>query len=214
VTASSPSSTELAGCSTTTPSRGRTNWRRLSVVLGVSGLAAVAVIGGMQAAALPVSFAVTGSTFKVSAAHMHGVGAVQFASLAADSAGHHRPVAVAGIGRARLIGLCQSSVTRTPLGAVTLRIEAEDDRPLEADRLILDLSQMRGAMRFGQVQMGRDAATLDAVDGVHGSAGQYGQQARTLDVDDMRLTSRSVTAGSFDLRDARMHVQLGDHPCF
>ncbi|QHC21483.1 DUF6230 family protein [Streptomyces sp. GS7] len=214
MTAPSPSPPDTAGRPTVPARRSGTNCRRLAIVVALSGLAAAITIGGMQAAAMPVSFAVTGSTFQVSAKQMHGVGAVQFASLTSDAAGHDRPAAVAGISRARLTGLCQSSVAHTPLGAVTLRIEADDGRTTEAHRLVLGLSELKGDMRFGEVEMGRDAATLDAVAGVHGASGQYGQQARTLDVDGMRLTSQSITAGSFDLSGARMHVQLGDHPCF
>ncbi|MEU6484538.1 DUF6230 family protein [Streptomyces sp. NPDC046887] len=172
------------------------------------------MVGTTMASALPVSFAVAGRSFQVSADSLHGEGAVQYAAFTRDSSGSSRPVAVAGIDSARITGLCQSSVTRTPFGAVTLLIRSRPDTPVDARGLVIDLDNLEGNLRFGDVQLGRDAATLDAVAGVRGAEGAYGQQARTMDITGMRLTSWSVTAGSFTLRGSRMFVRLGEHPCF
>ncbi|MFG2721478.1 DUF6230 family protein [Streptomyces sp. NPDC048416] len=197
----------------TDPPRG-TDWRRFALVATIAAVLGVAVVGTTTAVALPVSFAVAGRSFQVSAERLHGVGAVQFAAFAQDSTGSPRPVAIAGINSARITRLCQSSVVHTPLGAITLTIRSDDDEPVTARNLVLDLDHLDGDLRFGHAQLGRDAATLDAVPGVHGTSGAYGQQAQTLDIDQMQLTSWSVTAGSFDLRGAHMAVQEGDHPCF
>ncbi|MEU9193118.1 DUF6230 family protein [Streptomyces hundungensis] len=191
-----------------------TDWRRFALVATVAAVLGAAVASTTTAIALPVSFAVAGSSFQVSAERLHGVGAVQFASFTQGASGPAHPVAIAGINSARITRLCQSSVAHTPFGAVTLTIRSGDDEPVEAHDLVLDLDHLDGDLRFGHAELGRDAATLDAVAGLHGLSGAYGQQARTLDIGRMRLTSWSVTAGSFDLRGAHMSVRKGTHPCF
>ncbi|MEU3500022.1 DUF6230 family protein [Streptomyces hundungensis] len=195
------------------PPRG-TDWRRFGIVAAIATVLGLAVAGTTTAIALPVSFAVAGRSFQVSAERLHGMGAVQFAAFTQDAQGSPHPVAIAGINTARIMGLCQSSVVHTPFGAVTLTIRSDDDEPVTASNLVLDLDHLNGDLRFGHAQLGRDAATLDAVPGVHGMSGAYGQQAQTLDINRMQLTSWSVTAGSFDLHGAHMAVQKGDRPCF
>ncbi len=196
------------------PRTSGTDWRRFALVAAVAAVLAAAVAGTTTAVALPVSFSVAGSSFQVSAEHLHGKGAVQFAAFTRDASGSNHPVAVAGINSASISQLCESSVAHTPFGSVTLTIRSGDTEPVIARNLVLDLDHLDGDLRFGHAELGRDAGELDAVPGVHGTPGAFGQQAQTLDIDGMRLTSWSVTAGSFDLRGARMSVRGGDHPCF
>ncbi|GAA2268228.1 hypothetical protein GCM10010145_48470 [Streptomyces ruber] len=122
-------------------------------------------------------------------------------------------VAVAAIGRATLTDVCQSSVTRTPFGALTLVIRSGRGTPVEATGMVIDLQQVTGDLRFGQVQMGRDAATLDASPPTHGAPGAYGQQAKTFGITRMRMDAWSLAAGSFSLRDASMSIRPGARPC-
>ncbi|WP_052230289.1 DUF6230 family protein [Streptomyces sp. CT34] len=192
--------------------RGRTNWRRFTVAaLGALALAA-GTIATTTAASIPLSFAVAGSPFSVTAQRLKGTGAVQFASFRKDATGRKHAVAVVGIREAALYGLCQSAVAHTPLGTVTLLIRSGDDEPVTASRMTLDLASLEGDMSFGSVEMGRDAATLDG-GGITGASGVYGQQARTLTIRDMRMAAWSLTAGMFSLNGATMDVRSGDHPC-
>ncbi|MEU7039621.1 DUF6230 family protein [Streptomyces varsoviensis] len=193
--------------------RGRTDWRRLALAAPLALALAAGSVWATTASAVPVTFAVSGSTFQVAAAHLAGKDAVQFASFATDAAGKRRPVAVAGIGSARISHLCQSSVAHTPFGSVTLTIRSGEEHPVKAENLVIDLKRLDGDLRFGRVQMGRDAGSLDAVEGVRGDRGTYGQQARTLDIDRMRLRAWSLTAGTFSLRGASMAISPGDHSC-
>ncbi|MFE7118287.1 DUF6230 family protein [Streptomyces sp. NPDC057654] len=193
--------------------RARTDWRRLALAGPLALALAAGSVWATTASAVPVTFAVSGSTFQVAADHLAGKDAVQFASFASDAAGKRRPVAVAGIGSARISHLCQSSVAHTPFGSVTLTIRSGEEHPVEAEDLVIDLKRLDGDLRFGRVQMGRDAGTLDAVQGVRGANGTYGQQARTLDIDRMRLRAWSLTAGTFGLKGASMSISPGDHSC-
>ncbi|MGK5632878.1 DUF6230 family protein [Streptomyces sp. URMC 123] len=194
------------------PAGGRTNWRRFALVAPVALGLAGATVATTTAAAIPVSFAVAGSPFSVTAQHLRATGAVQFPGHRTDAMGTRHPVAVVGIREARMDGLCQSAVARTPLGTATLMIRSRHARPVHASDMVLDLARLEGDMTFRSVEMGRDAATLDGA-GVTGPAGVYGQQARTLEVTDMRIKAWSLTAGLFRLNGAAMDVRAGDHPC-
>ncbi|MFI1258277.1 DUF6230 family protein [Streptomyces netropsis] len=197
-----------------TGERSGTDWQRFTWVAAVAAVLAAGAVGSTTAVALPVSFAVAGSSFQVAAEHLHGTGAVQFAAFAQDASGGRHPVTVVGIDSARLTRLCQSSVARTPFGTVTLVITSGGRRPVDARGLVLALENLEGDLTFGGAELGRDASTLGAVGGVRGPRGPYGRQARTLDIHRMRLSSWSITAGSFALRDARMSMKLGDRSCF
>ncbi|MFJ2815219.1 DUF6230 family protein [Streptomyces sp. NPDC087294] len=200
--------------STTASWRPHTDWRRFAVAAVAALALASGTVWTTTAAAIPVSFAVAGGTFQVSADHVAGTGAAQYAASVTDAAGKSHPVAVAAIGRARLTRLCQSSVAHTPFGDVTLTIRSGAEHPVEAEDLVIDLDRLDGDLTFGRVQLGRDASTLTAVDGAVGTAGAYGQQARTLVIDRMRLRAWSITAGTFSLRGAAMAISAGERPCF
>jgi hypothetical protein len=153
------------------------------------------------------------SPFTVTAQRLHAQGAVQFASFRQDASGRQRPVAAVGLRKATLYGLCQSAVAHTPLGTATLLIRADEQKPVRASSMALDLALLQGDMTFGQVEMGRDAATLEGA-GVTGPSGTYGQQAGTLTIEHMRLEAWSVTAGMFSLDGVTMRVRAGAHPCW
>ncbi|MEN2423825.1 DUF6230 family protein [Streptomyces rimosus] len=189
-----------------------TDWRRL-VVTGAAGLllACGAVAATTATAAVPVYFAVSGSTFTVTAEALRGRNAVQYASVTTGTDQRH-PVAVAAIAHATLTGLCQSSVTHTPLGAVTLTIRSGDDHPVHARDLVIDLQQLKGDLHFEQVRMGQDASTLTGA-GARAQPGAYGQQASRLDINHVTVRAWSVAAGTFDLAGASMAIRPGAHPC-
>lgn len=191
---------------------GRTNWRRFTLA-GIGALVTAAgTIAATTAAAVPVSFAVSGSPFIVRAERLEATSAVQFPSFRQDATGRQRPVAAVGIQQARIYRLCQSAVARTPLGTATLQIRSGSDEPVQVDALAIDLSRLSGDMTYRHVEMGRDASTLRAA-GVSGTPGTYGQHARTLTIKNMRLKAWSLTAGMFALTDASMSVKAGEQPC-
>src|SRR5207248_8232712 len=103
------------------PALGRTRWRRFAAVLVPALALAGVIVFGMANGAIAASFAVSGSTFKVSADELVGTGFVQYGGLAVDKAGRQHPVAVSGIGKATLTNLCQSVVAP---GGISLVIRA------------------------------------------------------------------------------------------
>ncbi|WP_051819534.1 DUF6230 family protein [Streptomyces sp. NRRL S-920] len=192
--------------------RGRIRWRRFTLVFGAALTLGAGTVVTTTAAEIPVSFAVAGSPFTVTAERLEATGATQFASFRADGEGTRHPVAVVGIRSARISGLCQSAVTRSPFGTATLVIRSGAPEPVRAEHLALDLTRLTGDMTYKSVEMGRDAATLNG-SGVTGPAGTYGQQARKLSIENMRLKAWSLTAGMFSLAGADMSVRRGEQPC-
>ncbi|WP_322985318.1 DUF6230 family protein [Streptomyces sp. S584] len=181
------------------------------MTLGV--VCAMSLAWAGAAAGVPVSFAVSGTAFKVSASRLEGEGFVQYASMDTDRTDKGRPVAVTAIRSASLRDLCQSVVTPTPLGAVTLRVEAGEESPVRIDDLVIDLERMRGEITFSDLELGRDAAD-SRVPSAGGPAGTYSQQASSLVIRNLRQQTSSMTAGTFQLTGMHLSVRVGRDECF
>ncbi|MEU3491106.1 DUF6230 family protein [Streptomyces massasporeus] len=193
--------------------RGAYSWSGFAGCMALGVTCAVSLAWAGTAAGVPVSFAVSGEAFKVSASRLHGEGFVQYASVDTDRKGGHRAVAVTAIRSASLRDLCQSVVTPTPLGPVTLRVRAGEERPVRIDDLVIDLEQMQGEITFDDLELGRDAAD-SRVPGAAGAPGAYSQQASGLVIRDLRQQTSSMTAGMFQLTGMHLSVSAGRHECF
>lgn len=190
---------------------GRTRWKRFGIAF-VPAVAAGAALAIMVAnGALAVSFAVSGSQFKVSADRLTGDGFSQFGSIDhGTSSTDLHPVVVSVIDdNAELTNLCQSVVVPIPgplqpiLGAQRIiKITAGGGgNPATADNLVVDMTQLTGNATFGGMRIGQDASTL----GVNGlvepnpSAGGFGQAADSVDIANLKQTAWATTAGTFTL---------------
>ncbi|MFD7099067.1 DUF6230 family protein, partial [Streptomyces xanthophaeus] len=65
-----------------------------------------------------------------------------------------------------------------------------------------------------QAQIGRDASTLDQVDGVRGEPGKFGLQAGNIEVAGVRSHAWSATGGNFKLKGMKVSVALDGEKCF
>ena len=194
--------------------RGRTRWRRFAVVLVPAVAVAATLMVGMANGAVPASFVVSGSTFKVSADLLDGTGFVQYGGLAVDKAGNRHPVAVSGIQSAKLTNLCQSVVAP---GGISLVIKAgtEKDKPATATDLLIDMEQLSGDAEFTNIDIGADASSLKkGPDGAVGQPGGFGQQADTVKIHGLRQVAWSTSAGTFNLNGLDLHVSLTGEQCF
>ncbi|MFD6096945.1 DUF6230 family protein [Nocardiopsis flavescens] len=191
-----------------------TRWRRFALV-AVPGFAAAAVLGGMTTQGLlAASFAVSGDSFKMSADSLVGEGFTQYGDVATSVDGTGRPVGLSTVDTAELANLCMSSLWDLPIGRATLVITAGEGTPVEGTNLVIDIEQLRGDAEFGEIEIGRDASTLDRAEGGQGPAGGFGLQADTITVSDMRMTTWAVTSGSLRLSGLGLAVKPGDHECF
>jgi Family of unknown function (DUF6230) len=180
----------------------------------------VVVVGalgaGIASGAVPVSFAVSGSSFTVTADKLTGTNFVQYGAVVtgvnkSDPTQTHL-VAESGISNAQLTNLCQS-VAVPGVNGVYLRLTAGDKgTPASATNLIIDMSQLNGTQAtFTNINIGQDASTLndgttDTVgqqtivrDGSNGAAGGFGQRADLVEIDGLRQTAWATSAGTFTL---------------
>jgi len=183
---------------------GRVNWRRLAAVL-LPSLAAAAVLVVLTAqSVIAVSFSISGTPFTVTAKQLKGQGFEQFV-IVDHSAGKVLPgnskeigLTANSIRSATLTDLCQS----LKVGGLTLRITAgTGSQPVRASNLVVDADRLSGNASFTHIQIGRDASTLNEVPGVTGPPGEFGQQAETVTIDNLRQHAYATTAGTFTLPD-------------
>src|SRR5690348_5900952 len=134
---------------------GRTRWRRFAAVMVPAVAAASLLMVGVASGAFPASFAVSGSTFKVSADELDGDGFVQYGGFASQKGATFQPnglpadtksapVAVSGIKTATLTNLCQSVLI--PGTSISLVIHAgnstDDAHKVHATDLIIAMSTL------------------------------------------------------------------------
>lgn len=198
------------------PPRGRIRWRRFAAIFlpaaGVTGLLLALTANG----ALASSFSISGQQFEVSATSLTGTGFQQFGT--ADPTATKNPGAIAvtesEIGSATITDLCQSVVTSIPgLGHYTLRITAgTGSDPVKASSLIIDADQLSASQAaFSNINIGQDAASLNAVSGVPvGQAGSFGQQASTVTITGLRQIAYATSAGTFTLPGFHLSLSAGD----
>jgi hypothetical protein len=174
----------------------------------------VGAIGfGIANGAIPTNFAVSGSTFKVSADQLVGNGFVQYGDHVQDKAGHPHPVAVSGIKSAELTNLCQSVVV--PGTSISLVIRAGKDKPATATDLLIDMTQLSGDATFDNISIGQDASTLTKGPAIAvGEPGGFGQQADKVTINGLRQVAWSTSAGTFTLNGLDLHVSLAGEQCF
>jgi hypothetical protein len=198
-----------------TSPEGRTSWRKSAVVAVPAVLAVGALATVMAQGALAASFAVSGTNFQVSSGKLTSSGLSSYVHTDRDTDGKGHPVALLGIGRARLADICQSARVRTPVGTVVFKLTAGGKAgEVTADSLVIDGEDLVGDARFGTAQIGRDAGTLDAVPGVKGPKGKFGLQAGDIEVAGVRSHAWSATGGNFRLKGLRLGVSLDGPACF
>ncbi|WP_260610185.1 DUF6230 family protein [Streptomyces sp. WAC06614] len=183
-------------------------------------LPTVAVTAGLGIAlaqgALAASFAVSGQQFKVSAKSLSGEGFAQYGSVDVNARQELVPVAVTAIREAKLHSLCQSVVTSLPIvGDISLNLTAGDKTPVEASNLFVDATQLGGNAEFKNIEIGRDASTLDKGPAdAQGMQDLFGQQADSVTISDLRQTAWATNAGTFKLSGLEMNISKGKKECF
>ncbi len=194
-----------------------TSWKRFALFSLPAGAAVGGILIAMAQGALAASFTVSGQEFKISAEELNGEGFVQYGWLDQTVRQEAVPVAVAGIREAEIQGLCQSVLTEFPIvGQISLRLTAGDQgTPVIAENLVIDMSQMDGNASFENIEIGRDAGTLDqGPEGAQGFNDLFGMQSDTIVIEDLEQTARAASAGTFRLSGLSMGISMGDDECF
>jgi hypothetical protein len=204
--------------------RGGTRWRRFAVVM-VPSVAATAAIGvALAQGALAASFSVSGQQFKVTADDLRGTGFEQYGSVDVKHDGEYVPVAVSAFTDATITGLCQSVVVPTPIGDVTLRLEAGNGgKKVKAHNLYIDLDQLDADAVFKNINIGvaNDAAGqpgpgMSPGDAAKpGAKGSFAQTATSAHLTDVKQTAWATSAGTFKLSGLSLRLHLdGGHECY
>lgn len=194
-----------------------TSWGRFALLTVPALAGAGALLVGAANGAMAVSFAVSGQQFKISADEMRGEGVAIYGSLDEDVRENVRPVSVAAIEDAEIDNLCQSVLTEFPiLGQVSLQLSAgTEDTPVESSDLFIDMTQMSGDTEFSELEIGRDASTLDkGPEGAQGMQDLFGMQGDSITVSDLEQTAWAANAGTFRLSGLDLNVERGDSECF
>ena len=163
--------------------RNITKSRSGRIVLAAVPVAAAITLtmGGVANGAVPVSFAISGSQFQISADQLDGSGFSQYAGVASDTNGGQHQVAIANIKSASLTNMCQSVVTDTPLGKVGVMITAGGGgNPATASGLQIGMTDLRGDATFSNIRIGVDASTVHT--DAKGSAGDFAQDSDTINI--------------------------------
>jgi Family of unknown function (DUF6230) len=202
--------------------QGRTRWRRFAAVMVPAAVVAGGLMAGVANGKVPVAMNVSGASFKISASHLHGDGFSQYGSAYTKPGetfpqqGH--PVAAAAIKTATLNNLCQSVVQHTPWGDVTLLIKAGNDpaNPVTADDLLIGMDFLSGNATFQEIEIGTDASKLSkgGVPNSTGLPGGFGQEAVSVDIDDLKQRAYTTHAGVFRLNGLTMQLVPGSQDCF
>ncbi|MEZ3161685.1 DUF6230 family protein [Microbacterium sp. BWT-B31] len=171
------------------------------------------LMAGVAQGAVPVSFAVSGSQFQISASQLDGTGFSQYAGVADDTAGVSHSVAIANIASATLHDLCQSVVSETPLGTVGILITAGGGgNPATASDLQIGMTGLRGDSSFGNIRIGVDASAVNT--DAKGTAGDFAQDADTVTIANLQQTAWSTQASVFTLTGMSVELTDGSKTCF
>ncbi|MFJ3904743.1 DUF6230 family protein [Streptomyces sp. NPDC090025] len=204
--------------------RGGTRWKRFAVVM-VPSVAATAAIGvGLAQGALAASFSISGQDFKVRADSLVGKDFVQYGSVDAgktlDDKSFAEPVAVSGFSEAWITNMCQSVVTpKVPfVGDVTLVLKAgtEDNKPVYAKGIYLDVAELKADAEFGNIDIGVAAGALPKSPGKPGiqpgtqaNLNGFAQRAEDATLKDVRQRAWATTAATFKLPNLDLSLKRG-----
>ena len=181
-----------------TLTQGRVKWRRFAIVAVPAVIVAGTLIGLTAEGAIASSISVSGQQYLITASKLTGTGFEQFGGQISSASGN-QPVIISAIHSATLTNLCQS----VTIGPVTLHLTAGGSgNPVEADNLIVDASGQTGSeATFHNISIGLDAGSLSEDPGTTGTAGGFGQQADSMEIDNLVQHTWLTTAGTFTLPD-------------
>jgi Family of unknown function (DUF6230) len=175
---------------------GRVKWRRFAIAAVPTAIVAGLLIGLTAEGAIASSISVSGEEYLITASKLTGTGFEQYGGQIPGARGS-QPVIISAIHSATLTNLCQS----VTIGPITLHLTAGGNgTPVSAQNLIVDASGQTGSEAvFHNISIGLDAGTLSEDPGAAGAAGGFGQQADSMEIDNLVQHTWLTTAGTFTL---------------
>lgn len=184
------------GSSTGSSAPGRVKWRRFAIVAVPAAVVAGLLIGLTAEGAIASSISVSGEEYLVTASKLSGDGFEQYGGTISGAAGNQN-VIVSAIHSAQLTNLCQS----VTVGPVKIHLTAGGSgNAVSAQNLIVDATGQTGTQAtFHNISIGLDSGTLTEDPGAHGDSGGFGQQADSVEIDNLVQHTWLTTAGTFTL---------------
>jgi hypothetical protein len=184
-----------------TSPQGRVKWRRFAMVAVPAVIVAGALIGLTAEGAIASSISVSGEEYLITASKLTGTGFEQFGGQVSGASGT-QPVIISAIHSATLTNLCQS----VTVGPITMHLTAGGGgTPVSAQNLVVDASGQTGSEAvFHNISIGLDAGTLSEDPGAEGASGGFGQQADSMEIDNLVQHTWLTTAGTFTLPDLKL----------
>lgn len=178
---------------------------RVTVVAVPVGIVSAVLMGGVAQGAVPVSFAVSGTSFTMGGSQLVGQKFSQYGGVAKLEDGTELPVAIANIGDATIADLCQEIVSDTPLGKVAMVITAgQGGNPVTATNLQIGMTDLAGDAVFSNVRIGTDAAQV--LTDAKGSGGDFALDSEGITLDGFSQTAYTTTAGTLALTGMQLKV--------
>ncbi|MEU2394695.1 DUF6230 family protein [Streptomyces sp. NPDC007369] len=204
--------------------RGGTRWKRFALVM-VPSIAATAAVGvGLAQGALAASFSVSGQDFKVTADKLDGDNLIQYGGIAKGNnlktgEAEHHPVTISGFSKATITNMCQSLVTPTPLGNITLQLRTgHKGTPAEATNIYLDVAELDTNAEFTNldigVAVGDESHKTKPQPGTVSNKYAFSQRADKAILTDVKQKAWATTAGTFKLPNLKLRLMGGDQPCY
>ncbi len=195
--------------------QGGTRWRRFAAVMVPTVVVVGALGAGIANGAVPVTFAVSGAEFNLTADHLSGTDFTQYGSAVKIKVnGAYQAVAESTIASADITNLCQSvGQPVSVLGGTTVWLKltaGTGTTPAHADGLVIDMTHLSGDATFTNIDIGMDASDLSS----RGTPGGFGQAADQVEIDNLSQTAWATTAGTFTLPNLDLSLQAGGaDPC-
>jgi hypothetical protein len=192
------------------PTRSRSG--RILLAAVPVALASTFLMTGVAQGAVPVSFAVSGSQFQISASKLEGTGFSQYAGVTKTPRGpaqrrdreHRLRATVRPLPVGRL---------RHALGKVGVLITAGGGgTPASATDLQIGMTELRGESSFSNIRIGVDASTVNTA--AKGAAGDFAQDADSVTITNLQQTSWSTQASVFTLTGMSLTLTDGSTGCF
>ncbi|MFI9385734.1 DUF6230 family protein [Kutzneria sp. NPDC052558] len=198
------------------PVRGRTRWLRFAGTFAVGGVLAGGLLVGVGSGAFAASFAVSGTSFEVTADQLRGTGFVQFPGIAANPDVAPHPVAINAFKTADLDNFCQSVfLPDNPfIGDLTLRITAAGSTGMHAEDMVVQVAQVDGDFTLKAPEIGVDASQVaGGPAGVVGRDNDFGMQASDVTINNLKQVAWGTSAGTISFKGMSLRIVSGNHQC-
>jgi hypothetical protein len=185
---------------------------RIAMVAIPTGVVSAMLMGGVAQGAVPVSFAISGTQFKIASTQLDGTGFSQYSGVTKDARRRqalrrHREHQEREPGEP--LPVCRAG--NSP-GKVGILIKAGGKgEPATAKDLQIGMTGLKGDAEFKNIRIGVDASDVNTKE--KGSKGDFSQDADTVNIKDLKQDSWSTTASVFTLKDMSLKLTDGSEQC-